>query len=52
MRNDMRQATDVFGEWAEKGRDVGMAKGHAVSVSEMLSLYQRNEKSLISNLAF
>ena len=37
MRNDMRQATDVFGEWAEKGRDIGMAKGHAVSVSEMLS---------------
>ena len=40
----MRQATDVFGEWAEKGRDVGMAKGHAVSVSEMLSFVIRGKK--------
>jgi len=37
--NDMhptRLATDVFSEWAEQGRDIGMEKGHSASVSEML----------------
>ena len=31
-----RLATDVFSEWAEQGRDIGMEKGHSSSVSEML----------------
>ena len=31
-----RLATDVFSEWAEQGRDIGMEKGHSASVSEML----------------
>ncbi len=32
----MKEATDVFSEWAEKGRDLGMEEGHSASVSEML----------------
>ena len=35
---DQRKATDVFHEWAEKGKDVGMEKGHAASVDVMLNL--------------
>ncbi|HIN44938.1 MAG TPA: class I SAM-dependent methyltransferase [Candidatus Poseidoniales archaeon] len=31
-----RLATDIFSEWAEQGRDIGMEKGHSASVSEML----------------
>ena len=48
----MRQATDVFGEWAEKGRDIGMAKGHAVSVSEMLSFVMKERKELDKKFSF
>ena len=48
----MRQATDVFGEWAEKGRDIGMAKGHAVSVSEMLSFISEERKELDKQFSF
>ena len=32
----MRHATEVFSEWALKGKDSGMEIGHAPSVSEML----------------
>lgn len=34
--SDLRQATDVFGEWAVQGKDLGMEKGHAAAVQEML----------------
>ena len=33
-----RKATDVFSEWAEKGRDEGMEHGHSISVDAMLEL--------------
>ena len=33
----MREAIDVFGEWAEVGKDEGMERGHAAAVEEMLS---------------
>ena len=36
MRN-LKDAIDIFGQWAEQGKDVGMEKGHASSVNEMLS---------------
>ena len=35
MDSYMREATDVFGEWAEIGKDIGMAEGHKVSVDEL-----------------
>lgn len=34
--SDLRKATDVFGEWAVQGKDLGMEKGHAAAVQEML----------------
>ena len=33
----MRNATDVFSEWALGGKDEGMEKTHAAAVSEMLT---------------
>tara|TARA_B100001250_G_scaffold414358_1_gene452200 strand:+ start:6899 stop:7519 length:621 start_codon:yes stop_codon:yes gene_type:complete len=34
---DRKPATDVFHEWALKGKDEGMERGHAKSVSEMVN---------------
>jgi len=34
----VREATDVFSEWALRDRDKGMESGHADSVNEMLNL--------------
>ena len=31
------KATDLFSEWAEMGRDQGMAKAHDPAVSEIIS---------------
>ena len=41
----MRKAKDVFDEWAESGKDLGMETGHADAVEEMLkfSLKERSE---------
>ena len=33
----MRIATEVFSEWAEQGKDIGMEKGHALAVEDMIS---------------
>lgn len=33
----MKPAVEVFGEWAVKGKDEGMERGHAASVAEMLA---------------
>ena len=33
----MRIATEVFGEWADCGKDIGMEKGHALAVEDMIS---------------
>ena len=37
MVSSMRSATEVFSEWAEQGKDVGMEKGHAAAVGEILT---------------
>ena len=34
----MRSATEVFSEWAEKGKDLGMESGHAPAVGEILKI--------------
>ena len=41
----MREPTDVFGEWAEKGKDIGMEEGHSASVNKMIgfALKERSE---------
>ena len=42
----MYKATEVFGKWAEEGKDIGMEEGHSASVNEMLNfaLKERREK--------
>ena len=42
---NMREPMDVFNEWAENGKDLGMESGHAAAVREMLefSLKERSE---------
>lgn len=40
-----RTPTVVFGEWAEHGRDEGMAKGHQQAVDHMLEVALNNRKS-------
>ena len=39
------KATDLFSDWAEVGRDQGMAKAHDPAVSEILSSVIRERKS-------
>ena len=40
-----RIPTVVFGEWAERGRDEAMAKGHQKAVDHMLEVALNNRKS-------
>ena len=42
----MQKATEVFGEWAENGKDEGMEKGHSASVNEILK-FALKERSLL-----
>ena len=48
----MKKATDVFGEWAENGKDIDMEEGHAISVEKMLN-FSLDERALINkNFSF
>ena len=38
MSGYLRPATEVFSEWAEKGKDLGMERGHAPAVGEILAV--------------
>ena len=48
----MRIATEVFGEWAEKGKDIGMEKGHALAVEGMISFATEERINLKRNFSF
>ena len=48
----MRKATDVFGEWAEKGKDRGMEKSHAIPVDEMISFALKERLNIGKNFSF
>ena len=41
----MKKATEVFGEWAVKGKDKGMEKSHALPVGEMLDFTFSKKKN-------
>ena len=45
-----KPATDVFHDWALVGKDEGMERGHAASVSEMLSFISKQVE--VSGKAF
>ena len=48
----MKKATDVFGEWAKKGKDVGMEKTHAIPVNEMIDFALEERANLGKNFSF
>jgi trans-aconitate methyltransferase len=48
----MRIATEVFGEWADQGKDIGMEKGHALAVEDMISFSIQERASLERNFSF
>ena len=48
----MRIATEVFGEWADQGKDIGMEKGHALAVEDMISFAIQERVSLERNFTF
>ena len=47
----MKKATEVFGEWAVKGKDKGMEKSHALPVGEMLDFLFSKKKDKFTFLA-
>ena len=48
----MRIPTEVFGEWAEQGKDIGMEKGHALAVEDMISFATQERINLKRNFSF
>lgn len=48
----MKEAIDVFNEWAIEGRDLGMEKGHAASVEEMLAFSLGERSEIGKNFSF
>ena len=48
----MQKAINVFGVWAEQGKDIGMEKGHAAAVNEMLDFAIQERESFNKNFTF
>ncbi|MDC3398255.1 class I SAM-dependent methyltransferase [Gammaproteobacteria bacterium] len=48
----MRIATEVFSEWAKKGKDIGMEKGHASAVEDMINFAIQDRINLERNFSF
>ncbi len=48
----MRKATDVFGEWAQKGKDEGMEKSHAIPVDEMIEFALKERLEINKTFSF
>ena len=48
----MRKATDVFREWAETGKDLGMQEGHALSVNEMITFALKERSEIDKSFSF
>ena len=48
----MQKPTEIFGKWAEEGKDVGMEKGHATSVKDMLDFALQERSNIGKNFSF
>ena len=48
----MQKPTDIFGKWDEEGKDVGMEKGHANSVKEMLNFAFQERTNIGKEFSF
>ena len=48
----MQKPIEIFGKWAEEGKDVGMEKGHAISVKDMLNFALQERTNIGKNFSF
>ena len=48
----MQKPIEIFGKWAEEGKDVGMEKGHATSVKDMLNFALKERTNIGKNFSF
>ena len=48
----MKDAVAVFNEWAELDKDLGMEKGHADAVTEMLDFALKERHRINNNFTF
>ena len=48
----MEKAVDVFGKWAEEGKDIGMEKTHAASVNEMIDFALEERTNIGKSFSF
>ena len=48
----MREPTDVFGEWAEIGKDRGMEDSHAIAVNEMINFALKERLEIGEKFSF
>ena len=48
----MRSATEVFGQWLEEGRDIGMQNGHTISVQNMTDFALKERVDIGDNFSF
>ena len=48
----MKKAIDIFGEWAEQGKDVGMENTHAMPVKEMIDFALEEREKIGKNFSF
>ncbi len=48
----MQKPIEIFGKWAEEGKDVGMEKGHATSVKDMLDFALQERSNIGKNFSF
>ena len=48
----MQKPIEIFGKWAEEGKDVGMEKGHATSVKDMLNFALQERSNIGKNFSF
>ena len=50
--NKVKKAIDIFGEWAEQGKDVGMENNHAMPVNEMIDFALEERANIGKNFSF
>ena len=48
----MQKPIEIFGKWAEEGKDLGMEKGHARSVKDMLNFALQERTNIGKNFSF
>ena len=48
----MRSATEVFGQWLEEGKDIGMQNGHAIPVQNMIDFALKERSDIGDNFSF